>query len=174
VAIGSCARPVGLGEAGRPGIFFHFASFLIHLSLHSQLIQNLWNFIRIKINMYGTWCKALFIPEKLMDKVWFNGRQHTPKLKLLLVLEQGWNLGLGDQELRQCSPPAGTLCITYYSNSYVPWECWLVPWFGVWGLPAFRPSSWAVERLNSFHRSFPASCSGSYLGFFPQVFVRMD
>jgi hypothetical protein len=27
--------------------FSHFASFLIHLSLHAQLIQNLWNFIRI-------------------------------------------------------------------------------------------------------------------------------
>ena len=39
--------------------------------------------------MYGTWCKAQFIPEKLTVKMGNNGRQHPPsKLKLLLVLEQ--------------------------------------------------------------------------------------
>ena len=38
--------------------------------------------------MYGTWYKAHFIPEKLMVKMGNNGRQHPPKLKLLLVLEQ--------------------------------------------------------------------------------------
>jgi hypothetical protein len=116
--------------------------------------------------MYGTWCKALFNLENLTDKVWFNGHQHAPKLKLLLILEQGWNLGSMDQELCQCSPPTGTLCVRYYSNPYVPWECLLVPWFRVWGLSAFYPLPWAVERLNNFHRSFPASCSGSFLRFF--------
>ena len=38
--------------------------------------------------MHGTWCKTQFIPEKLMVKTQDNGRQHPPKLKLLLVLEQ--------------------------------------------------------------------------------------
>jgi hypothetical protein len=41
--------------------------------------------------MYGTWCEAHFIPEKLTVKMGNNGRQHhppPPKLKLLLVLEE--------------------------------------------------------------------------------------
>ena len=30
--------------------------------------------------MYGTWCKAHFIPEKLTVKMKNNGRQHPPSL----------------------------------------------------------------------------------------------
>ena len=30
--------------------------------------------------MYGTWCKAQFIPKKLMVKMGNNGRQHPPSL----------------------------------------------------------------------------------------------
>ena len=44
--------------------------------------------VRNKQNMYGTWCKVHVIPEKLTVKMGNNGRQHPPKLKLLLVLEQ--------------------------------------------------------------------------------------
>ena len=46
--------------------------------------------------MHGTWCKTQFIPEKLMVKMLDNGRQYpSPKLKLLLVLEQSLMLRLG-------------------------------------------------------------------------------
>ena len=48
--------------------------------------------VRNKQNMYGTWCKAHVIPEKLTVKMGNNGRQPPPpKLKLLLVLEQSSN-----------------------------------------------------------------------------------
>jgi hypothetical protein len=59
------------------------------LLLHSQLIQNLWNFIILNKICMEHGAKLWFIPEKLTDKVCFNGSQHTPKLKLLLILEQG-------------------------------------------------------------------------------------
>ena len=49
-----------------------------------QLVE----FVRIRQNMYGTWCKAQFILEKLTVKMGNNGRQQPPKLELLLVLEQ--------------------------------------------------------------------------------------
>jgi hypothetical protein len=39
--------------------------------------------------------------EKFVVDIIINDRQHTPKLKLLLVLEQSLNLGSVDQELHQ-------------------------------------------------------------------------
>ena len=66
--------------------------------------------------MCGTRCKTHFIPEKLTVKMGNNGRQHPPKLKLLLVLEQSKSRGSVDQELDQCSKLAETICTTYYSN----------------------------------------------------------
>ena len=53
-------------------------------TIHPKLIA----LVRNKQNMYGTWRKAHVILEKLTVKIGNNGRQHTPKLKLLLVLEQ--------------------------------------------------------------------------------------
>ena len=44
--------------------------------------------VRNKQNMYGIWCEDCVISEKLTVKIGNNGRQHPPKLKLLLVLEQ--------------------------------------------------------------------------------------
>jgi hypothetical protein len=44
MAFGSSARLASLGEAVRPGFCPQFASILVQLFLHSQLIQNLWNF----------------------------------------------------------------------------------------------------------------------------------
>ena len=42
------ARPNSPGEADQPRRFPHFASFLVHLLLNSQLIQNLWNSLEIR------------------------------------------------------------------------------------------------------------------------------
>jgi hypothetical protein len=62
--------------------FSQFALFLVHLFLHSQLIQNLWNFISLNKICMEHGAKLWFILEKLTDKVRFNGRQHTPSLNL--------------------------------------------------------------------------------------------
>ena len=51
---------------------------------HPKLVS----LVRNKKNMYGTWCKAHVILEKLTVKIGNNDHQHLPKLKLLLVLEQ--------------------------------------------------------------------------------------
>ena len=121
--------------------------------------------------MYGTWCETHFIPDKLTVKMGNNGRQHPPKLKLLLVLKQISNWCSVDQELHQCSYPADTLCTTYYSNPICTLNKLahtLVS--GRWCLLAFHPSSWAVERLNNLHRNI--SCllfrflSRSFASFF--------
>ena len=74
------SRPVGLGFCP----FFMILGTLVPATrTHPKLVA----LVRNKKNMYGTWCKAHVIPEKLMDKM-ENSRQHPPKLKLLLVLEQ--------------------------------------------------------------------------------------
>jgi hypothetical protein len=72
--------------------------------------------------------------------------------------------------LHRCSHPISTLCTTYYSNPYVLWISWLVPWswsVGLIFLSSLVLSSWETEQ---FSPKFPTSCSGSFLGFFLQVF----
>ena len=63
---------------GRPAWYFvHF--FLIFGTLvpatttHPKLVA----LVRNKQNVYGTWCEACVIPEKLTVKIGNNGRQHS-------------------------------------------------------------------------------------------------
>ena len=122
--------------------------------------------------MYGTCCKAHFIPEKLKVRMGNNGRQHPPpKLKILLVLEQSRSWGSVDQELHQCSYLVETLCTTYYSNPYVLWISWLICWFLVDGAYChFIPRLGRLRDWTTFTGIFLASYSGSYLGVFASFF----
>ena len=73
---------------------------------------------------------------------------NTPKLKLLLVLEQSRSWGSVDQELHQCSYLAETLYTTYYSNSYVLWISWFIPCFLEMGLTRISSlvlGGWEIE-----------------------------
>ena len=104
--------------------------------------------------MHGTWCKTQFISEKLTVKMWDNGRQHPPKLKLLLVLEQSLILRLGG------SGVAPMLALYRYPvhsillYPYVLRVSWLIPIFLNDGTYfTFHPLSWAVGGLNDLHRN---------------------
>ena len=74
-------RPAGLG-------FSQFRLIFGILSPESTTDPKLVELVRNKKNMYGTWCKAHVILEKLTVKMENNSRQHPPKLILLLVLVQ--------------------------------------------------------------------------------------
>ena len=65
-------------------IFLIFGTLVPATKTHPKLVA----LVRNKKNIYGTCCKAHVILEKLTVKIGNNGRQHPPKLKLLLVLEQ--------------------------------------------------------------------------------------
>ena len=81
---------------------------------------------------------------------------NTPKLKLLLVLEQSLNWGSVDQELRQCLP----LC-RYLVHSILPFpsvlmKSWLIPKvLEDEAYSFFIPWSWVVVGLNNLHRNVP-------------------
>ena len=74
-------QAVGLGFCP---FFLIFGTLVFVTTTHPKLVA----LVRNKQNMYGIWCKAHVIPENLMVKMVNSGRQHPPKLKLLLVLEQ--------------------------------------------------------------------------------------
>ena len=105
-----------------------------------------------------------------MVKMWNNGRQHPPKLKLLLVLEQSSNWGLVDQELHQCLPLVGTLCTAYYSSRMYLWK--VGTYLRFWKMGHICFSSLGLERfvgLNNLHRNIPC-----YLFKFPtRIFARI-
>ena len=61
-------RPVGLVFCP---FFPIFGTLVPATTTHPKLIA----LVRNKQNMYGTWCKAHVIPEKLMVKIGNNGRQ---------------------------------------------------------------------------------------------------
>ena len=66
-------------------IFLIFGTLVLATTTHPKLVA----LVRNKQNMYGTWCKTHFIPEKLMVKMEIMAvNTPPPKLKLLLVLEQ--------------------------------------------------------------------------------------
>jgi hypothetical protein len=66
-----------------------------------MMVKAPWNSISVSKICVEHSIKFYFILKKLMIKVWFNDRQHTPKLRFLLILEQSKDLGSVDQELRQ-------------------------------------------------------------------------
>jgi len=68
-------RPVGLGF----GLFFLIFGTLVPTTItHPKLVE----LVRNKQNMYGSWCKAHFIPEKLMVKMGNNGRQQLTGINI--------------------------------------------------------------------------------------------
>ena len=77
--------------------------------------------------MHGTWCNTQFIPEKLTVKTWNNGRQHSPKLKLLLILKQSLTLRLGGSGVASmfalCRYPVHSILLYLY----VLRVSWLIP-----------------------------------------------
>ena len=74
---------------------------------------------------------------------------------------------LGGSGVASMLIPINTLCTTYYSNPYVLWMSWLIPWFLVDGAYwHFIPHLGRLRDWTTFTGIFPASCSGSYLGIF--------
>ena len=103
--------------------------------------------------MYGTWCKAQIIPEKLTVKMGNNGHQHPPSLNFCsssskAKAEARWVRSCIDAHTLQipCSQQINLTMCTLNKLAHT-----LVS--GRWCLFAFHPSSWAVERLNNIHRN---------------------
>jgi len=115
--------------------------------LQAQLIQNLWNLLELNKIYMEHGAKTQFISEKLTVKMWNNGRQHPPKLKLLLVLEQ--NL-----ILRLCKYPAHSILL----YPYVRRVSWLIPicsdWWGWFHISSLVLSGWRTEQPSPEY--FPA------------------
>ena len=63
-------RPVGLRFCP---FFLIFGTLVPATTTHPKLVA----LARNKQNIYGTWCKAHVIPEKLMVKMENNGHQHS-------------------------------------------------------------------------------------------------
>ena len=104
----------------------------------------------MKWNMHGTWCKTQFISEKLTVKTWDNGRQHPPKLKPLLDLEQSLPLRLGGSGVASmfalCRYPVHSILL----YPYVLRVSWLIPicseWWGLFFISSLALSSWRTEQ----------------------------
>ena len=114
--------------------------------------------------------KLMLFPRSWRLRMWNYGRQHPPKLKLLLVLEQSLNWGSVDQELRQCLPPCRYLVHSILLFPYVIMKSWHIPKVLEDGAYSFFiPRSWAVVGLNNLHRNVPY-----YLFRFPtRIFARI-
>ena len=112
----------------------------------------------------------MLFPRSWRLRMWNYGRQHPPKLKLLLILEQSLNWGLVDQELHQCLPPCRYLVYNILLFPSVLMKIWLIPKVLEYGVYLFFiPRSWTVVGLNNLHRN--VSC---YLFRFPtQIFARI-
>ena len=112
--------------------------------------------------------KLMLFPRSWRLKIWNYGRQHPPKLKLLLVLEQSLNWGLVDQEWHQCLPPCRYLVYSILLFPYVLMKSWIIPKVLEDGAYSFIiPRSWAVVGLNNLHRNVPC-----YLFRFPLEFLQ--
>ena len=102
--------------------------------------------------MHGTWCKTQFNSEKLTVKMWDNGRQHppSPKLKLLLVLEQSLILRLCGSGVASmfalCRYPAHSILLYLYVRRV----SWLIPicseWWGLFHISSLVLSGWRTEQ----------------------------
>ena len=68
------ARPVGLVFCP---IFLIFGTLVPATTTHPKFVA----LVRNKQNMYGTWCKAYVIPEKLTVKTANNGRQQGQRAR---------------------------------------------------------------------------------------------
>ena len=91
-----------------------------------------------------------------MARMWNYGRQHPPKLKLLLILEQSLNWGSVDQELHQCLLPCRYLVHSILLFLSILMKSWLIPKVLEDGAYLFFiPRSWAVVGLNKLHRNVP-------------------
>ena len=119
--------------------------------------------------MHGTWYRTQFIPEKLTVKTWNNGRQHSPKLKLLLVLEQSLILRLGGSGVASifalCRYPVHSILLC----PYVLQVSWLIPicseWWGLFHISSLVLSGWRTEQPSpKYFSCFP--CSGSFSEYF--------
>jgi hypothetical protein len=109
---GRHGSPVGLD-------FLEFASFLVHLFLHSQLIQNLWNLLEISKLCMEHSAKLCLFPRSWRIQCVLMDVNTPPSLDFCSFSSKATTLGLVDQELRRCSHSASTLSTTYYSNPYV-------------------------------------------------------
>ena len=86
--------------------------------------------------------------------MWIYGRQHPPKLKLLLILKQSLNWVSVDLKLHQCLPPCRYLVYNILLFPYVLMKSWLMPKVLEDGAYSFFiPRSWAVVGLNNLHRN---------------------
>ena len=100
--------------------------------------------------------KLILFPRSWWLRMWNYGRQHPPKLELLLVLEQSLNWGSVDQELHQCLPPCRYLVHSILLFLSVLMKSWLIPKVLEDGACLFFiPRSWAVVGLNNLHWNVP-------------------
>jgi hypothetical protein len=117
--------------------------------------------------------KLVLFPRSWRLECEFMAVNTPPKLKLLLVLEQSLNWGSMDQELHQWLPLAGTLSTAYYSSHLYLWK--VSSYLRFWKMGRIRFSSLGLGRLldwTTFTKMFPATCSGSQLGFYKNFFKR--
>ena len=134
----------------------HIAQFLVHLLLQSELIKNWWNSLEINKIWMKHSVKLMLFPRSWWLRMRNYGRQHPPSL----------NWGSVDQELHQCLPPCRYLVHNILLFPYVLMKSWLIP--KVLGDGAYSFSFLGLERLldwTTFTGVFPATCSGSQLGF---------
>ena len=115
--------------------------------------------LEIKLGCYnGTWCKTRFISEKLTVKTWDNGRQHPPKLKLLLVLEQSIILRLGGSRVASMFALYRYPVHNILLYPYVLRVSWLIPicseWWGLFHILSLALSGWRTEQPSPEY--FPA------------------
>ena len=125
--------------------------------------------------MYGTWCKDSIYSREVDGQKCEIMAINTPKLKLLLILEQSSTLRLSGSGIASmfalCRYPMHIILL----YPYVRRVSWLIPiCSGRWGLFTFLPLSWVVGGLNNLHRNiFLFSLFRFILGIFSQVCINM-
>ena len=118
--------------------------------LQAQLIQNLWLLLELNKICMEHGARTQFIPLKLTVKMWNNGRQHPPKLKLLLILEQSLILRLGGSGVETmfalCRYPTHSILLYLYVGRV----SWLIPicsdWWGLFHISSLVLSGWRTEE----------------------------